>query len=391
MATAITLNQMLKRPTVLGVYSRVKESGTFFQRFFQLGPQFASRWWNMGSVNTAAYDIFDHSATMAQPRAPKVGPAKIARKPIGQAFATTCRFYEALTIDFEDVYGTRPLGGQFGGPLDERGQSYIANQLMYQAERQANSMEFMISRMFRGGFSITMGSENFTLGELGGGTIDVTFPIPAVNKNQLDMGTGTNIIDASWATASTKILNHLWAINKAAERQTGYPIKHLFMNSTTWTYIYNNTQVGAIRGTAMPVFGNWTRQRTPTTGADRDSGFTFTLPAAPGFLFHVYDAVSVVATQTDPEVRTTSNTSLYIPDNVVIMTPDPGVGTWYGGATKEEVIKETDDSAPRTITGMETWNYGTNDPPGQEMRMINNFCPILLVPYATIYATVAGF
>lgn len=391
---AITLAQMLKRPMVLGVFSRVKETGTFFQRFFGISPQSAETE-NFGFNTTGVYEIFDHSATLAQPRAAKVGPAKVSKKPIGQAMATVLRFYEAITLEYEDIFGTRGIGQNYDSPLEERGQTYVAKQMMYMAERQANAMEFMISRMFRGGFSITLpasgaSADSYSLGELGAsGAIDITFPIPAVNKNQIDAGTGSGLITATWATAGTAILSHMLSINKAAERQTGYPIKHCFLNTTTYTYMLANTQLQTVRGTAMRAFEQFREQLISTTGAERQSGFSVVFPSMPQFTWHIYDGVSVVATQTDPDPRTTSNTSLFIPDNVVIMTPEPG--DWMGKATRDEPIKETDDGAVVIKSGLDSWSYGTNDPPGEEVRFLNNFVPVLYVPRAVYYATVIGF
>ena len=248
MATrSATLPQMLKHPWVLGVFSRLKPAGLALQNFYGMGPTAAPTERPTG-VREFAYDIFNNTRTMASLRAPMTGPSRIAPKPIGRATAYCARLYETIPFPYEKVYGTRPLGGQLGA-LDRTGKSWVARQMKYGAQRFANSIEFMVSRMFRGGYSITISGEDLRFGELGAGTVDVSFPIPAVNKSQLDAGTGSDIIGTTWSNAAATIVEDMYTLNAAAELQTGYPIEHCWCNTTTFLYILGNTQLRTIHGT----------------------------------------------------------------------------------------------------------------------------------------------
>jgi hypothetical protein len=331
---------------------------------------------------TFSYDIYGHSMTKAQPRAPKIGPARIPPKPIGTAMVTVARFYESIPFDYEDVYGLRGIGTM---ELDARGEGWVARQKMYMAERQINALEFMISRMFiYGGYSLTFADEGSLMGEKGAGQIDITYPIPAAN-----IGTVDGIFTDLWSAAGTKVIQQMLALNAVSERTTGLPIRHLFMNSITYAYLLANTQLQVVRGTAMPIFSDFREQSIATTGGSRRSGFSVRFPAMPLYEVHVYDGVSVPA-DTDPasDARTTANTTKYIPDGKVLMTPDPMPGGWHGLATTAEPIRETDTSPVVVKEGLDSWSFPKNDPPGEELRVLNNVSPVLFIPGSVFVATV---
>lgn len=381
MAETITLQQALSLPSVRGAFSRVSTAPQFFQQFFRMRPTDPATISGEGK-RTFGYDIYGHALGMAQGRAPKVGPARIAPRPIGSAMITIARSYESIPFDYEDIFGMRGIGTM---QLDARGETWVANQKLYLAERQINWQEFMVARMFTaGGFSMSFENESVILGEKGAGSIDVSYPIPTENTGNLD-----GIISASWDAAGTKIIQQMLAINAVSERTTGYPIRHLFMNSVTYAHLLANTQLQTVRGTAMPIFAGWSEQEIQTTGATRRSGFSVMFPAMPQYTFHVYDGVSRVSHEAEPATRTTANTTKYLADGKVLMTPDPAPGTWHGMATTSEMIRKTGEDAPvEWVEGLDAWSMPKNDPPGEELRVLNNFAPVLFIPGAIFYATV---
>jgi hypothetical protein len=291
------------------------------------------------------------------------------------------RLYEAIDFPYEKVYSLRQLGGQYGS-LDRTGQSWVMRQQMFMAQRFSNAIEFMVSRMFRGGFSISINGDDYTLGELGAGTIDVPYQIPAGNKGNLG-----GLIDAEWDLAGTKIIDHMLELNKLSQLQTGYEIKHCWINSTTFKYMLANTQIQAVRGTAVRSFDYLGPNNVQTTNDPRNIGFSVVFQGMPQFVWHIYDATSVNA-QTDPSANTTSTDSLYIPDGRAIFTPEPELGGWHGMFHGSEVIRENDESEPVLKTGLASWPKKTNDPPGEELRVLHNLVPLLYVPKSIYYATV---
>lgn len=378
-----TLSEMLQRPYVIGVYSRIKPAGIALSSFYRMrSMDTATEPGNMS--RTIVYDIFNNSRVAANARAPMIAPARKQPKPIGQAQATAIRLYESMPYPYEKVQSIRPVGGSFAGRLDQRGRSWVALQMRYQAQRFENAVEFMVSRIFRGGFSVDIEGDDYILKELGAGDFDVSYSLPASNTGNLG-----GIIDADWDVSTTKIVNHMLAINKQAELLCGYPIRHVWINSTTYSYMLANTQLNQVRGTVARVFDNFVPTNQPTTNGEREIGFTVQFLAIPQFLFHVYDAVSVVGTDFDPDTPTTGNSSLYVPDGKAIMTPDPAPGDWHGMFHGSEFVRKGGNHVPASVvTGWDSWTNPLDHPPGEALTMIHNLVPLLYVPSAVYYATV---
>lgn len=381
---AISIQQMLSRPSIQGVFNRTSSAPTFFQQFFRMRPTDVAGQINFGLARTGFYDLWKHTLTMSQLRAPKTGPNRIPMKPIGQAQATVARIYESIPYDYGDIFGLRGLGT---GELDNRGSGIIARQNMYMAARVKNAVEFMISRMFRGaGFAITQTEESFLLAEFGAGTVNVSYNVPAANVDTIAIVTG---VAGAWNNTATKVKDQLLQLNARGEMLTGLPIRHFIMNSTTYSYLEAISQLATLRGTALPVFSDFRGNQIETTSATRESGFSVMFPAMPQFMFHIYDGVSVTTAQTDPATRTTANTTKYVPDGKVIATPDPDPGGWHGTATcQEPVRKDRNGKGYDMVSGLDSWTWPIDEPPGEDLRVLLNYVPILFNPDSIYYLTV---
>lgn len=382
----ITLHDMFKTPYVLGVFSRLKAPGLALSDFYGFGPDKPAT--EVSPRRSLVYDIFNTTRTMSNARGPYVGPSKIAPQKVSSAVAHALRMYEALPLHYEKIYQMRPMGGQIG-EVDAEGASYVGRQQKYVAQRMMNALEFMVSRMFRGGFSLSVSGEDMFLREKGSGTIDVEYNVPASHLSQLAVGDpdgATDVITTSWDNTDALIVNQLLALNKASERETGYVQKHIWINSTTYGHLLNNAQLQSIRGTANRVFDRQTSQTIKTTEDSRESGYEVTFPAIPQFTFHIYDAVSHVTVGRDSD--TYSELSLYIPNNKALITPEPEVGGWYGMATCTEPIRENDVSEVQYVNGLHSWAFPVNDPPGFEQRILWNGVPLLYNPKAFYFPTV---
>ncbi len=74
-----------------------------------------------------------------------------------------------------------------------------------------------------------------------GADLVVDFGVPSDNIGQITPFGGAAIIDASWATASTKIVTHVRKIKKYAIQKTGYPLKYAIYGSNIPEYLGGNT------------------------------------------------------------------------------------------------------------------------------------------------------
>lgn len=378
----VSLQQMLSRPSIQGVFNRTSSAPLFFQELLRARPTDTPTV-NFGDQRTGFYDTWRHTLTSAQLRAPKVGPNRIPFKPTGTAQVTVARIYESTPYDYGDIFGLRGYGT---GELDARGQQIVARQNLYLAARVRNAVEFMLANMFRKGFSIVQGEEGFTLGALGAGTVDVSYPIPAANVDTIATVSG---VTGDWGTSSTKVKDQLLAINARAEMLTGLPIRHLIMNSKTYGKLEALTQLATLRGTALPVFSDFMGTQVDSNTGRRSSGFTVFFPAMPQFLIHVFDGV-YTTTQLDPSTRTTGTTTKYIPDDRVIAIPEIDPGGWHGHATCQEPIrKDKYSKGYEMVSGMDSFSWPIDEPPGEELRVLLNYVPVLFNPDAVYYLTVA--
>lgn len=381
---AVSLQQMLSVPSVRGAFNRTAAAGLFFQSFFRMRPTDVAGQMNFGLNRTGFYDLWRHTLTQSQIRAPKTGPNRLPMKTVGTAQTTVARIYESIPYDYGDLFGLRGIGSM---EVDSRAQGIIARQNQYMAARVSNAVEFMVSRMFRGqGFSLTQADESFVLGEYGAGNVDIGFNVPAGNVDTLATISG---VAGAWTSSATKVKDQLLQLNARAEMLTGLPIRHLIMNSVTYSNLEGISQLASLRGTALPVFSDFSGNTLTTVAGSRSSGFSVMFPAMPQFMIHVYDGVSVTATQTDPTTRTTSNTVKYIPDNRVIATPDPDPGGWHGTATCEEPIrKDKNSKGYEMVSGLDSWTWPIDEPPGEDLRVLLNYIPVLYNPDALYYLTV---
>ena len=385
MAGEITLQQLMQTPVITRVVSRIKTPMTLFQSFFGMLPGQAST--QNVSGRYLGWDIFDKTRLIAEGRAPGTGPATVQRKAVGHVSAVAYRAHEKMTLLHEEIFRTRPLGQQFG-VVDVNGQNYINRQLEYLTQRFRNSREFMISRMLRGGFGVLQTGETWVPVEKGAGTFDIDYSMPTEHLNQLDMGTGSDIIDAGWQTASTNVIKHVLNMNRAFERLHGRPLRHIWINSTTFEMLLNNTSLQNTAGTAYRIFDSLTARQQSSAEGIPDSGFDVVFRGLPLQTFHIYDGVLNVNQSVDSD--TAANSSMFIPDNYAIFMPDPSAD-WVGYINSSEFVKENIMDNGKQVYGFHSWTTNTIDPAGVELKMIDNGLPVLYVPKSIAYGKVANF
>ena len=389
MAGEITLQQMFQTPVITRVVSRIKTPLSLFQQFLgQMPGQGASE---SVSGRHIGWDLFDRTRTIAKGRAPGSGPATAHPKRVGHVSAVAYRAHEKIPLLREKIFRTRAPGAQFG-QIDTSGQRYIALQTQFLTQRFRNNREFMVSRMFRGGFSVTFDGEDWIPGELTAGTFDIDMQLDAGHKSTavpgLQLGTGADIIDAAWSTAGTEVISHINNINAALERENGRPLRHIWINTGVYNNLLNNSGLQTIGGSAFRVFESLSAREARSSEGIADSGYDVVFRALPLQTFHIYDGV--LATEEFPiggDQTTTANTSLLVADDHAIFMPNPDP-SWQGFVEGSEWIAENWLDMGRETFGFHAWTTPSIDPAALELKMIDNGLPALYVPKATAYATV---
>lgn len=389
MAGEITLQQLFQTPVIRRVISRIRSPISLFQQFYGMSP--GAQAVTSISGRYLGWDIYDFTRSIAKGRAPGSGPATVSPKPVGHVSAMAYRMHEKVVLEQEKIFRARPLGTDIG-TVDLRGQSYIQRQLSFLTQRFRNAREFMISRMFRGGFGIKLEGEDWIPVEKDdpGAVFTVDFQIPADNLGGCQMGTGSNILQGDWNDPASDIVGQVLKLDKAFERVSGRALRHFWIDGTTFGHMLKNTKLQQIGGQAFRVFDSITRREIQGGDGLPDTGYDVIFRALPLYTFHVYNAVLLASGGDDvsfEESISVAGTQQIVPSGKIIGTPEPSP-EWVGWVEGSEVVAENLLDAGREVFGFHSWTTRVIDPAGWELKMIDNGLPALYVPRAVIYGTI---
>lgn len=380
----ITLQQLLQTPVITRLVSRIKTPLSLFQSFYGMLPGAPATETIQGRY--FGYDIMNTTRQIASVRAPGAGPGRAKHKPIGQVTGTVIRAHEVLHIQHEQLFRMRPLGANFG-TVDLTGQNYITRQIAIMTQKFRNTREFMVSRMFRGGFSVTVDGDDWTLGEMGasGASFDVDFQLPAAHKDFLALGSGgANILDVSWADPTAPVHTHLYALRQAFERLSGRPLVHVWMHPEDVSVLQQNVNLQNINGSVNRIFDSLTGRQMSSQEGIPDTGYDITFGALPLFKFHAYGG-GLNLDGTDS--TSYSSFTTFIPRGKAIFTPDPS-SDWLGYIAGSEFVRESVMDPGGVKSGFTTWHTNVIDPAGVDIKFLDNGIPALYNPTAICYGTV---
>jgi hypothetical protein len=315
-------------------------------------------------------------------------PTAVGQKPVGTATASLFRINIKTTIADEKVFMTRPLGS-FGlnTPVDASGEKYIATQIKHLKTQVSNSVEWMVAKMFQGGFSLKPDGDGFRLCELGDAdaVLSNQYQIPASNTG--DLG-GIIASGEQWTATNAPIVDHMNEISILASRVSGFQPTDIIMNGNTAKHLFNNTQLASVGGSAYRIFDSLTNREVDGGTPPTSGPYSIVWRALPQYTFHIYNeglvlnnVVPDLANQINP-----SNWATLIPDGYAIIAPP--AGEWVGFATGMEPVAENVMSDVKTVSGFYQWRTREIDPPRFDLKMLMNYVPILPLPNAFFYANV---
>jgi hypothetical protein len=381
-----TLQQLTQVPVVMGVIRQYNAPGTEFSRFYGLDLKAAPK--QVLHKRSGLYDIFNPTRTMPTARMNMTGPARVARKPVGQMAVHTSRFFEALEINFEDVFHTRPIGGQIG-TVDEHGRSYIKRQIQHELDKFGNLHEFLAFQMMRGGWSLRAynGGEDLYPVLKGDSEAVVTVDslVPSEHQGQLAVDAGdTDVIDVSWDDPAAPIIQQLMRLDKIHAVRHGAPLRHIWLNGTTASYLMENTQLRSVAGDAYLLYELMSNRPKTEGQTYEDTGYDIVFKALPQIRFHVYNQAYIpglvsesFAAQTDA-----SNIKYYIPDGEAIITPHPG--DWCEKIAGTEPMRHNAHEPVQYVSGFHMGRSEAYDPPRVDLRFLENYAPII-TQYNAVY------
>ena len=401
---AVSLHTLLTPQVILKAVSRIRkfqgrlgrwigfQSNRYNDQTVSLeGPNTRS-----GDTRFASFRLDDVTRVVGKGRAPGTGPASVAVNPVGDVRVSCARFHEKVRLLGEFLGNLSPIIGP-NSQIDTAGQNYIARQTLHLAEKYNNTVELMTTGMFQDNLYFQFAGDNL-LPVIGAPTgtnlgFQIPFQVPSGNKNQLNMlGTG-NIIQTGWQFAGAPLIKNCLQIQAATTQLSGYQPRHFWMNSLTWYNVLLNTEVRNTAGTANTPFAQYDRVPEMAVDGMPQPEFAAQLRGIPWASFHIADDVLVTGSDIDPVWSTAPSTATFVkvcPDNTCIIVPDPS-SDWtelYQGA---EYISENAGQPMTLKRGYTFWKEWVTQPSCIELIALMNAIPLLYVPKAVIFATVAAF
>ena len=217
--------------------------------------------------------------------------------------------------------------------------------------------------------------------------------MPSGNKSQLNLlGTG-NIILVGWQNTGAPLIKNCLQIQAAATQLSGHQPQHFWMNSLMWYNVLLNTEVRNTAGTSNTPFATYERVKEKAADGMEQPEFAAELRGIPWAQWHIADDVLVTNSDIDPVWASAPAAATFtkvFPDNTCMIAPTPSA-EWtemYHGA---EWISENAGQPMQLKKGYTFWKEWVTQPTCIELIALMNCIPLLYVPKAIMFATVAGF
>ena len=376
---SITFSELMQTQVILRIVNRIQTPLEIIQRLFGAVSGDSRGATEVVTGRDAGWDIYDSTRQYAAASAVDTGPHDVTQRVIGHQSAQLMRTHESILIHDSKVYNTRSLGGQYGSIVDVRGQRHIQRQISFMVERYRNQREWMYSRLLRGGFNMERNGKQFKLRDYDATRaqdIRVNYQIPAENLGRMQLGTGVDIL-SDWSNPNAPIIEQLYRINEAYTRIHGRPLVHILLDSISFLNVLNNTGIQNIGGEANTVFNSITRRSGQSVEGIPDAGFTVKFRALPLFEFHIYDGV--LSADGEADGITIAETAKLIPTGFAAFLPEPD-STWHGLIEGTELIRRNVDMPAEEVVGFGAWATPVIDPPGQRLKFLDNYLPVLYNP-----------
>jgi len=257
----------------------------------------------------------------------------------------------------------------------DMGRQTIARNLADFGVRFRNLRVSCVYSVFKYG-AIYFDSEGNLLPSSTGAYYTIDFQIPAGNKDQLNWDGYGDIITASWATAGTDIITDVRQIKAAAQKKTGYVIRHCFYGPNMPANLLNNTAIKALIA-ASPTLS----ESFANAPGEVPQGLL-------GLQWHpIADAFFVDA---DGAYQS------WFSGDEAVFTPDPSPDWWgvmegtYPVPTTLDVVNDMMAALGSFTPVQGAFSYATigHNPPGITHFAGDTFLPLLKNPWAVFLADV---
>lgn len=365
------LSDFLTPRVVTKVVSQVLASGDTLSRHFgfEIGAA--------GTVKpgvpglTYTYDIFNRTRRVATLRGPYDPAASVAARPVGNITVGLLRSAEKTMLDYHKLTRIRTLGGD---QLDDRGKDYLAKQATELKRAQSNLREVLITgAILRGGQLgvVQTGQDLLPTFETSGVYQTITWQVPAGNKliggsfaSGLQMGTGSDIITASWATASTDIPAQLMGISRAFLALVGAPLSRIYVPYAVLLNVLQNDKVRQLAGTSNASFASFTEDPIKGPDGNKTGLVQVVIKGLPQFTFYSYEGFLDVS-----DANGTIASTAIMPASYSTFMVEPG-RDWLNVVEGSEYYKENDWTEAKLADGFAAWIKEKSDPAAVELHTL---------------------
>jgi len=333
-----------------------------------------------GHGRTGSYQVFNNTRQIGRGRAPGAAAATAKRQAIGQVPIVYPRMHEMVPLLAEELHNL----AQIGDPRvrDEAGASMIKRQTQFLAQKTANWRAAQIFGMLRDSLYVhSTGDDwyfNFTSASA---QFQIDHQMPDDNKSQLDMGTGSDIIDVSWDNPSADIPKHLGAIDAAFQELYGGRLENVMVQSDLWQNIIKNDHVASQAGIANTPFRRFERMVGTREDGSPLNVSVGELTCRPGVTFYITDE------GLDLGAPGSETFTKYVGDNAAIFMPSPDRNI-FSMQLGSEPIAEFDGGPESIRRGMSSWSKRSANPTVTEIFALDNALAINHIPNSTAYGTV---
>ena len=367
-----TLQELLHPQVIFdSITSRIKAPNDVLQRFFgfQMGGPNVKRIRGRAGV----YDIFDFVREVGSASMPMTPATRIAAKPIAQQPVHLLRKNEAIPLYYDQLHHMRQLGKP-QVTVDKGGAQYIEEQERRLKQQFGAFREFVTASLLRGNVYFTASGEELQPSfSSSGATLNINQQIPANNLNQLN---GTILI--SWDnTAAATIFKDVLAINALSLNQSGWPIKHVWVEETVWTNVTANTDMRARAGTSNVTFENFTGLGKEGPDDKSPDAFDAVLRPLPGIMWHIYSG----------GVELNGTFTKLLPTTGASFMPEPSE-SWVTALQGTEYVAENETNPPAERDTPYFWPWYIRDPAKVELVGLDLFMCVARVPKCLFDATV---
>jgi hypothetical protein len=194
------------------------------------------------------------------------------------------------------------------------------------------------------------------------------------------MDTGTNIIGASWATASTDIPAQLIGVSAGFQQGVGEPLSRIYLDATTWLYVLQNDKVRQLAGSSNKPFADFTMTADTSEDGSKTGLMEGRIVGLPWLRWFIYDGGINLGSAGTTYTR-------LLPDSYCTFMIEPD-RLWFQGVEGSEVVLENDLASPQEVYGFHAWMMRKADPARFELHTLQNFGLELNIPKAIAWARV---